>query len=481
MEKKTLSSAAACADMSERSARNWRSGVLPSESRRARSWRTRVDPFSGAWDAEVVPLLRGDLAGILQATTIIEALEERKPGRFSAGQVRTLQRRIRDWRALHGPAKEVFFEQQHVPGREAAIDFTHATELCVTIGGQLLRHLLFELVLSFSGWRSVSLAFGETYEALVAGLQNALWELGGVPEVVRSDNLSAATHELAKTGGRALNQRFRAVLEHYGLTSTRIRPGQSHENGVVEQAHWRLKSALAQALVVRGSKEFETAEAYMTFVRAVVDKKFNAPAAAKLDEERKRLRPLPSMKIPSFTTYRPIVKKWSTIRISPHIYSVPSRLIGHTVEVRRHPDIVELFFKDKLIETMPRIHGSHAHCIDYRHIIWSLVRKPGAFARYRYREDLFPSLTFRRAYDALRASRGDKADVEYLRILHLAASTMESTVEAALALLLDQNDPFDYLAVRELAAPVRPDVPHIHIAQPDLSVYDALLCSGGAQ
>ena len=136
----------------------------------------------------------------------------------------------------------------------------------MTIAGEPLEHLLFELVLSCSGWRYVQLAFGETFEALVAGLQGALWALGGVPEIVRSDNLSAATHELRHSGGRALTERFAAVLAHYGLRSTRIHPGASHENGVVEQAHERLKSVLAQALVVRGSRDFPSCEAYQAFV-----------------------------------------------------------------------------------------------------------------------------------------------------------------------------------------------------------------------
>jgi Mu transposase-like protein len=478
MEKRTLQASAAAAGMSERAARKWRKGPLPSETKHPRSWRTRVDPFADVWEAEVVPLLRGDDAGILQATTIIQLLEERRPGAFRAGQVRTLQRRLRDWRALHGPAKEVYFEQLHVAGREAAVDFTHCTELGVTIMGRPFRHLLFQLVLSFSGWRWVTLAFGETYEALVAGVQSALWALGGVPAVLRSDNLSAATHELKHSAGRALNDRFRAVLDHYGLVSTRIRPGESHENGVVEQAHNRLKSALAQALIVRGSKDFSSVDAYMEFVRAVVDKQFNRHAEPLLAEERRLLRPLPSAPIPSFTTYRPIVRRWSTIRIGERVYSVPSRLVGHQVEARQHADVVEVLFKGQLVETMPRLHGPIGHRIDYHHIIWSLVRKPGAFARYKYREDLFPSMTFRRAYDALRSSRGDRADVEYVRILHLAASTMESTVEVAVALLLEHGRPFDYVAVRDLAAPERPAVPHVQIAPPDLSVYDALLAGG---
>jgi len=212
MEGKTLAAAAAAAGMSVRSAHTWEQGSLPSESKVARTWRTRPDPFSEVWALEVEPWLVADTGGVLEATTLLERLEKRRPGEFHTGQLRTLQRRLRDWRAIHGPEREVFFPQQHVPGREAQIDFTHARELGVTIAGEAFDHLLFEFVLSYSGWRFVAVFIGgETYEALVAGLQGALWALGGVPEVARTDNLSAATHELRHSGGRALTERFASV------------------------------------------------------------------------------------------------------------------------------------------------------------------------------------------------------------------------------------------------------------------------------
>ena len=217
MEGKTQQASAASAAMSERSARKWQRGSLPSESKKARRrWRSRPDPFADVWESDVVPLLRTDPDGELSATTILEWLDERHPGRFGRSQQRTLQRRIRDYRALHGPDREVYFQQEHPPGREAQVDFTHCTELGVTIGGEPFRHLLFHLVLSHSGWRYAEVCFGETFGALVQGLQGALWELGGVPRVVRTDNLSAATHDLKNSRGRAVNARYEAVLTHYG-------------------------------------------------------------------------------------------------------------------------------------------------------------------------------------------------------------------------------------------------------------------------
>ena len=225
MEGKTQQAAAASAAMSERSARKWQRGSLPSESKKAsRRWRSRPDPFADVWASDVVPLLRTGPEGELSATTILEWLDERHPGRFGRSQLRTLQRRIRDYRALHGPDREVYFQQEHPPGREAQVDFTHCTELGVTIGGESFRHLLFHLVLSHSGWRYAEVCFGETFGALVQGLQGALWELGGVPRVVRTDNLSAATHDLKNSSSRAMNAMYEAVLTHYGVESTRTNP-----------------------------------------------------------------------------------------------------------------------------------------------------------------------------------------------------------------------------------------------------------------
>lgn len=291
--------------------------------------------------------------------------------------------------------------------------------------------------------------------------------------------MSAATHELP-TGGRSLTRRFQAVLDQYGLQSTRIEPGRSHENGVAEKSNDLVKSAVAQALVIRGSRDFGTVADYERFVRDVVERKLNRHVAGKLDEERQQLRPLPSERVPSYTTFEVDVRKWSTIHFSKKTYSVPSRLIGHTVEVRQHADVVEVYFHGRLTERMPRLRGQ-AHRIDYRHVIWSLVRKPGAFARYRYREELFPSLMFRRAYDALGAARGERADVEYVRILHLAASTMESDVDAALGKLLSDGKLPDYAAVKAVVQPERPAIPDVQIPPPDLGVYDGLLQQAGVQ
>jgi hypothetical protein len=368
----------------------------------------------------------------------------------------------------------VIFEQVHEPGREGAMDFTHASSLGVTIGGVAFDHLLFVFRLSYSRWLWACVAFGETLEALSEGMQGALFTLGGCPEVGRTDNLSAATRELRRSRGRSLTVRFEALLNHFGMLSTRIHPGRSHENGGAEKAHDLLKRALRAALVVRGHRDFESQTEYERFLQEVIDK-LNRGCEKRLAEERKALRPLPASRLATYTEFEAKVRSTSVIRFSNRSYSVPSRLIGHRVRVRQHADVIEVFYADRLVERIDRLRGEQDRRIDYRHVIWSLVRKPGAFARYRYREELFPTVRFREAWDRLQRWRGERASVEYVRILHLAASRLESEVDEALGLLLEQGDRFDYRAVQALCEPEPVQVPEIQIEPPDLSVYDRYL------
>ena len=286
-------------------------------------------------------------------------------------------------------------------------------------------------------------------------------------------NTSAATHEVKRSRGRALNDNYAALLDHYGLRSTRINPGQSHENGVAEHAHYRLKDAIDQALILRGSR-FDTTDDYADFVRQMVERR-NRLVEGKLEQEILPAHPPPAP-VPEYVNYQSRVRKWSTIQVAGHSYSVPSRLIGKEVQIRLYADWVEVYYKDHLVERMERVHGEGEANVNYRHVIGSLVRKPGAFARYRFREQLFPTMHFRLAYDALGEWRGERADVEYVRILHLAATTMEASVDSALSLLLEAGQPFDYGEVRDLAEPKVPEAPLLTLSgQPDLKIYDRLL------
>ena len=430
---------------------------LCSAMSRAGLYRTSMPLLAAAFFS--VPLLRGDPGGKLKATTIIEWLAERHPDRFSASQLRTLQRRLQPLRqAQEAGAQRPRSGGLLPPGAsswQGGPDRLHPRQL--------------------PGSDHREPATGETFLALQQGLQAALWTLGGVPQVIRSDNTSAATHEMGCSRGRALNDAYQALLDHYGLRSTRINPGQSHENGVAEQGHYRLKDAIGQALILRGSRDFHTADDYALFVSRMVQR-HNRLIEGKLEQELACLRPLPPAPMPEYVNYRARVRKWSTVQVAGRTYTVPSRLIGKEVQIRLYADWVEVYYKGAFVERMERVRGEREARVDYRHIIGSLVRKPGAFARYRFREQMFPTMTFRLAYDALREWCGERADVEYVRILHLAATTMESTVDSALALLLETGDPFDYGTVKELANPTPPLAPVLTLSGiPDLRVYDSLL------
>ena len=473
---KTLDQAAARAGMSVPTARKYlRAGRLPSQLKAPRTYRTRTDPFAADW-----PWIQAQLErdSALQAQTLFALLCDLHPGRYRAGQLRTLQRRIATWRALHGPDQEVIFEQVHQPGRLAQSDFTHMSALGVTIGGVPFPHLLYHLVLTYSNLEAVHICFSESFEALAEGLEACLWQVGGVPQIHRTDNLSAAVHVLDLGGRKQFTDRYLALLGHYGMQPSTNTPGQAHENGDVEQAHFRFKQAVDQALRVRGSREFATRTAYAHFLQELVRRR-NLARQARFAEERQVLRPLPATPLAPCRELRVPVSRFSTIQVLRNTYSLPARLIGTTVLVRVRAEALEVYHGTAHLHTMPRLHGQGQHRIDYRHVIGSLVRKPGAFAQYRYRDDLFPTLTFRRAYDALTAATPARADREYVRVLHLAARRSEAEVEAALTLLLEQQTPPTFDTVRDLVQPPGPVVvPAVSTPVLDFGVYDRLLAGG---
>jgi hypothetical protein len=474
-----LSTASAKAGMSEPVARKYRkAGKLPSELKKQHDWRTRPDPFGEVWP-EIQGLLDRDRG--LEAKTVFEEIQRRHPECFSTGQVRTLQRRFRDWRALHGPEQEVFFPQVSIPGEQGQSDFTEMNSVEVTISGELLRHLIYHFVLPFSNWEQVSIAYSENFEALSEGLQESLWRLGGVPGGHRTDNLSAATHELIRTRGRGFTERYLELLTHYGMKPSKNHPGNPHENGDVEQSHYRFRKAVDQRLRLRGSREFATMADYRKFLQEVVEER-NRSRADKFQEELRHLRPLPARRLDAFREQLVRVTRTSIVRILNNAYSVPSRLIGYRLKARVYTDSIELEYQGQVMERLERLRGQDKDKIDYRHIIASLVRKPGAFRRFAYREALFPSLLFRRTYDVLLEKSTRWADLEYLRILHLAATTWQCRVEQALEKLLAEDRVPDYETVRLLAAAPEPiPWPQIQIREPDLAAYDQLITVGGLE
>ena len=472
-----LTQAALKVGMDAKTARKYRdAGSLPSACRSPHPWRTREDPFAPVGE-ELEAMLT--LNPGLQAKTLFGYLQRKYPGQFQDGQLRTLQRKLRTWRALEGPPKEVFFPQEHRPGELSASDFCHLTELDITLAGRPFPHLLYHFVLTYSNWETGMLCFSESFESLSAGLQSALWELGGVPRRHRTDSLTAAVQPL--DGKAGFTRRYAALLAHYGLEGQAIHPGQAHENGDAEQRHYRFRQALDQALMLRGSRDFPSREAYTLFVRELLGQ-LNAGRSTRLAEERARLHPLPGTRLEVARTFRVKAGPASTIRVLNNTYSVPSRLIGEEVEVRVGVEELEVWYGQRCIERLPRLRGQEQHRIDYRHVIDWLVRKPGAFPSYRYRSDLFPTSRFRMAYDALVAQEPQRAERAYLALLKLAAHESEVGVDAALRVLLAEEAPVSVAAVQQLlhaAAGIRPAT-EVVVAPVDLASYDALLTAEAA-
>jgi hypothetical protein len=481
-----IGQAAMKAGMDRKTARKYvAAGKLPSETRTPREWRTRPDPFEDDW-----PVIEARLheEPALEAKTLFELLQAERPDRYEEGQLRTLQRRVKQWRAAQGPDREVVLAQRHRPGEAAQTDFTSTAELAVTIAGQVFVHLLCVLVLPYSNWQWATVCLTESLAGLRKGVQRALFQLGRVPQHHQTDNSTAATHripddEKAYLPGRRrpFNEGYLALMRHFGMTPRTTEVGAKEQNGDVESGHGALKRRLEQALLVRGNRDFESVDAWQAFVDEVA-RKANAGRGPRVAEELQVMRELDVGKLPEYVEEYPQVSEWSTIRVKKCAYSVPSRLIGEVLKVWVFDDRIEAYYANELQLACERLRGRGQHRIDYRHVIWSLVRKPGAFARYVYREEMFPSLVFRRAYDAIQANAaGTKGDLEYLRILHLAASTLQADVEAALVRLLDEQVAPTSERVKTLVGgESRSMVPELTAPDVDLRVYDALLVEAAA-
>jgi len=406
---------------------------LPSELGKERNWRTRPDPFSEVWG--LVQQQMEESPG-LEAKTLFEWLQREYPGRYTDGQIRTLQRRIKLWRAMEGPAQEVYFGQKHEPGKLCASDFTHMKELGITINGQTFEHLIYHFVLTYSNWETGTICYSESLESLSEGWQNAIWALGAVPVEHRTDSLSSAVNNMSNL--EEFNRRYEALMKYYGVTPRHTNPASPNENGDAEQSHHRFKRAVEQALLLRGSRDFGGMAEYTQFLTALFGQR-NAGRRQRLGEELAVMGELPARRLESARRERVRVDSGSLIHVDRNAYSVNSRLIGEKVEARVYLEHIEVWYGQKKVEALPRLRGRAKHRIDYRHIIDWLVRKPGAFENYRYKEDLFPTSRFRMAYDALQEATASRAVKEYLKILKLAADEGEVTVDEALRELLERQ------------------------------------------
>ncbi len=466
---------AAKVGISVRSARRIeRAGGLPSNPE-PRQWRTRADPLAVWWESDIVALVT--TTPTLNAVTILEELQRRYPNEVSPTLLRTLQRRLRQWHAEHGGEREVYFAQEHPPGRLGLSDFTDGGELGVVVEGQPLDHLLYQFALAYSGWRHAEVVLGgESFEALGAGLQNALWQLGGVPQEHRTDSLSAAFRNLNAEAAKDLTQRYETLCAHYAMVASRNNPGASHENGAIESRQGTLKDRLDQALLLRGSRSFATLEQYRQFVGEVAVR-LNARVAKAFAVERAALRALPPRRTADGEEVQARVTKFGTFSVRGVLYSAPSRLIGHRLTVRLHLDRVEVFVGGVKMLTSPRARPGQRHVIDYRHMLPALKRKPGAFARWRLRDAMFPRTEYRRTWERLSAELPERQACRV--IVGLLDLAVRGACEAALAQRLTQI--LDAGLLPELAlleaefAPRTPLAAEVCVQLPALASFDALL------
>jgi hypothetical protein len=450
---------------------------LPSHREKVRD-RRRPDPLAEFFDSEVVPMLQA--APGLRAVAIFEEMQRRHPA-LPAGIRRTLERRIRSWRSLHGADQDVIFRQVHEPGRMGLSDFTEMADLGVTIAGERLDHRLYHFRLAYSGFEHAHVILGgESYVALAEGLQNALWALGGSPLEHRSDSLSAAFRNLAKDAREDLTRRYDALCADYRMVPTRNNRGLAHENGSIESPHGHLKKAVKDALLMRGVSDFDDLVAYRRFLDEIVSRK-NARHAKRIAAERPALQLLPGRRSCDHEETIVTVTSSGGFTLRKVFYTVPSRLIGHRLRVRLYDDRLDLLIGGTPLMTLargrPAAAGKHGHVVDYRHVIHALRRKPMALLNLVYRDQLFPREAYRRTFDRLLEKIPEKPACRLM--VNLLALAHERGCEADLANILDADLAADRLpdmaALRGRFAPDPAALPDVVVQLTPLIAYEALL------
>jgi hypothetical protein len=476
---RTQQQAAAKANLGSRNtvSKYERLGRLPSELKRPRTYRTREDPFAADWP-ELERMLRE--APELSATTLFEWLSDHRPGVYQEGQLRTLQRHVSTWRVLHSE-KVVALEQDHRPGEVLQTDGTWMNSLGITVSGQAFPHLLIHSVLPYSNWEWGRVAQSESLLAIRLGLQSTLAQLGHVPVIHQTDNTTAATHQLGpeardqSLAARGYNADYLQLLAHFGMQARTIHVAAPNENGDIEAANGAFKRAVEQHLWLRGSRDFPDPLDYERFLWQLLDKR-NALRRARLAEELAVMRPLTMGLLPDQHEIRPRVSAGGTIRVLNNVYSVPSGLIGKLVTARISEWQIEIWYANQCVDTFPRLIGLKRHQVNYRHVIDTLLRKPGGFRDYRYRDDLFPRAVFRQAWERLAQHLSPRrADLAYLRVLKLAAVGSECEVAAVLAELLATPGSWDDTTVAARLPSAAATAPALQPGTVNLAEYDQLL------
>jgi hypothetical protein len=472
------------AGFSERSGRDIEHGKRR-EPGAKRTWVTRQCPFVEVWEAEIIPLLK---QGVYQATFVLEELQRKYAGKFTHAVLRSLQRKMRRWRALHGTDKPVIFLQIHEPGQLGVSDFTHPKDIAVTINKEALEHIFYHFRLPYSGWNYVRVfeGVGEPYTAFAQGLQEALHAIGGTPVAHRTDSLSASFKNLNVEAGNDLTERYAALAEHYGMKATRINPGKGHENGTIESSHRHLKDRIRQMLIIRGHNDFSSLDEYQLFIQEVT-RQHNCRHVKNLEIECAALQPLPITKAAEYTEAVAVVSSTSTIDIKKVTYTVPSRLIGQRLHVKIYHEKLECYVGSVRALTLDRqhipVHGRRARVINYTHVMGSLVKKPGAFLNYRFRNDLLPNDNYRVIWKHLQNTMSPKESCKIIvGLLHIAAThNCENELATHVLDLIEKKQQLKLTNLQDrFNQRSVPILPVIQVMQPSLASYNSMIpCQQG--
>lgn len=466
--------AAAKAGISERSARRIDTQQHQKNDNK-RNWRTRQDPLAEIWDEIVLPMLESTEE--ITPVGIFDYLCAEHADKFDPKTRRTLERRICRWRQLHGKAKDVVFVQTHALGELGIVDFTCVDEP-VTIMGELLNHRLFHYRLVASGWAYVQVTYGgESFSALADGLQRAFRASGGAPRELRTDSLSAAYKNRQEQDD--FTERYAEFCRHYNLNATRNNRGVAHENGAIESPNNHTKRQLKQALLLRGSYDFNSRKAYESFLRSIVARR-NLRVASVFKEEQRQLQPLPVYDSVNYTEHTVRVSRTSTIVLKRVTYTVPSRLVGSRLMVHLFDSKLDLWCAGEHTLTLPRVFATkqqRVRSIDYRHVIDALVKKPRAFRYSLWRDELLPTNEYRHIWDHVDQELSpDRACYYIVRLLHLAKKCEREDALARHVLSgIEKGTLPDLLNCERQFLAARPDTPKVRVHQHALSDYQQLL------
>ncbi|UBF24761.1 IS21 family transposase (plasmid) [Kovacikia minuta CCNUW1] len=421
----TQAEAAYVAQFSERSGQRIESGDYQPNRGKVRAWRTSADPLAEVWESELEPMLRAQPK--LKPMTLFEYLQTKYPGKYPQ-VLRTLQRRVATWKALHGSAPEVMFELRHEPGRLGFSDFTELKGIEITLNGQPFEHLIYHYRLGYSGWQYAQIIQGgESFIALSEGLQNALFACGGAPKQHRTDSLSAAYRNLGGVRNKPLTRLYDDLCHHYRMQPTRNNTSIAHENGSIESPHGHLKNRIEQALLLRGSYEFSSIAEYQALINQAVDR-LNAQHTEKIEAEKAYLQPLPQGRVADYEILTARVSCHSTIDVRCVLYTVPARLIGRQLELHLYHDRIVGYLHRQQVVELPRIRTSgtgkrRARCINYRHVAEGLRRKPRAFLYCTWQQDLLPNEQWQHLWQQMKTQFDlDTAAVLMVESLYIAAA-----------------------------------------------------------